>query len=391
MPTNLPAEAKKKWNDATMARNPREKTRLLQEFLSLIPKHKGTERLRAQVKTKISSLRREMEEKKQKRVGGKRGGFFVEKEGAAQIVILGKTNVGRSSLLAALTHAKVEISNYPFTTREPVPGMLQFGDLQFQFVEAPALIEGAAEGKGMGQKTLAIARNADALILMVDLLRDPSKQLSLILSELEKGRIYTSKPSANVEIEKTHMGTGLRIVVIGKLLDCTTKEVQTTLRSYRVNNAVVRIYGQATLDDVEEAIFENAIFRPTLIIANKSDVAGARKRLADLRDSNRDRLKVIPVSCKTEVGLKKIGEKIFEVLDVVKVYTKEPREKNPSKAPFILKRGATIAELAKQIHSDFLDRFSFAKVWSERLQFSPQKVGLSFVLENKDVVELHLR
>ena len=391
MTTNLPPEAKKKWSEASTARNPRHKVMLLQEFLSLTPKHKGTEKLRAQVKTKISSLRRDMEEKKRKRATAKRARFFVEKEGAAQIVILGETNVGRSSLLAALTHAKVEVSNYPFTTREPVPGMLLFGDLQFQLVEAPALIKGASEGKGKGQKTLAVARNADALIVMVDLLRDPRQQLSLILNELERGRIYTSRPSANVQIEKTHMGTGLRIAVIGKLLDCTTKEVKAMMRSYRVNDAVVRIFGQATLDDVEEAIFESAIFKPSIIIANKSDVAGARKRLAELTNSARGGLKITPISCKSGSGLRKIGAEIFSALEVVKVYTKEPREKTPSKRPFILKKGATVAELAKQIHSDFYERFSYAKVWSKRLQFSPQKVGLSFVLQNKDVIELHLQ
>jgi len=102
-------------------------------------------------------------------------------------------------------------------------------------------------------------------------------------------------------------------------------------------------------------------------------------------------LKITPISCKSGSGLRKIGAEIFSALEVVKVYTKEPREKTPSKRPFILKKGATVAELAKQIHSDFYERFSYAKVWSKRLQFSPQKVGLSFVLQNKDIIELHLQ
>ncbi|TET62468.1 GTP-binding protein, partial [Candidatus Bathyarchaeota archaeon] len=121
MPTNLPPEAKKKWNEASMARNPREKLQLLQEFLSLVPKHKGTGKLRAQIKTKMASLRREVEEAKHRKVGVRGPKFFIEKEGAAQIVILGQTKVGRSSLLASGTNAKVQVSNYPFTTREPVP------------------------------------------------------------------------------------------------------------------------------------------------------------------------------------------------------------------------------------------------------------------------------
>ncbi|MDH5495366.1 MAG: 50S ribosome-binding GTPase, partial [Candidatus Bathyarchaeota archaeon] len=275
MPTNLPVEAKKKWNEASTTRNPKAKLQLLQEFLSLVPKHKGTEKLRAQVKTKMATLRREAKEKKRKKIGAHGPKLFIEKEGAAQIVILGQTKAGRSSLLASITNAKVEVSNYPFTTHEPVPGMLPFEDLQFQIVEAPAIIRGAAEGKTWGQQTLALARNADGLILMVDLAENPVGQLSLILNELENARILVKKPTARVEIERKHMGVGLRIFVIGQLVNCTLKDVETLLKSYRVSNAVVKIYGDAQLDDVEDSIFESAVFRPTIIVANKFDVKGA--------------------------------------------------------------------------------------------------------------------
>ena len=175
MPTNLPAEARHKWAEVSATRNPREKLRLMQEFLSLVPKHKGTAKLCAQVKRQMAILRREIEEKKRKKAG--RGGpkFFIEKEGAAQLVILGPTKVGRSSLLGSLTNAKVEISDYPFTTREPVPGMMPYKDVQFQIIEAPALVEGAADGEGLGIQVLALARNADGLILMVDLKNQPVK------------------------------------------------------------------------------------------------------------------------------------------------------------------------------------------------------------------------
>ena len=141
MPTNLPVVAKKKWYEASLARTPQEKLVKLQEFSGLIPKHKGTEKLRAQIRRQISLLNKEIEEKRRRRAG--RGGprFFFEKEGAAQIIILGPTKVGRSSILTSVTNAKTEVSDYPFTTREPVPGMLRFEDLQFQLVEAQALVE----------------------------------------------------------------------------------------------------------------------------------------------------------------------------------------------------------------------------------------------------------
>lgn len=389
MPTNLTVEAKKKWNEASLARRPPEKLQKLQEFLSLIPKHKGTSRLCAQVKRQIATLRREIRESRTRKVG--RGGskFFIEKEGAAQLVILGPTKVGRSSLLASITNAKAEVSDYPYTTQEPVPGMLQHEDLQFQLVEAPAMIKGAADGEAWGLQTLGLARNADGLILVVDLSQNPREQLSLILGELEKARILTQKPKARVEIEKKHVGVGLRIVVFGRLVDCAMRDVEALLSGYGIRDAVVKIHGEAKLDDVEDAIFESAIYRPAIIVANKADRVEATGNLNELMAFTGNKYPVLGVSCRIPFGLDKLGDEIFKALDIMRVYTKEPSKKKPSPKPFILKKGSTTAVLARLIHTDFYRSFSYARVWAERLRFSPQKVGASFVLKDKDVVELH--
>ncbi len=391
MPANLPAEAKHKWAEVSAAKNPRKKLQLMQEFLSLVPKHKGTAKLCAQVKKQMAALRREIEEKKRRKVG--RGGpkFFIEKEGAAQIALIGLTNSGKSSLLSALTNAKVEVSPYPYTTREPEPGIMTYQDIQFQMVEAPALMEGSADGRAWGLQTLGLARNADGLILMVDLAQDPVSQLSTILNELEKARVVVSKPKARVEIEKKFMGHGLRIILIGNLLDCTVKDVEELLRSYRVNDAVVKISGEATLDEVEDAVFESTVYKPAVIVANKADVEVSKKSLGVLEAYVNGKLPIVTVSCLKNFGLEKLGETLFKTLNLIRVYTKEPNQKEPSKKPFILKKGATVYDLAKNIHSDFSKKFAFAKVWANRLVFSPQKVGASFVLEDKDIVEIHVK
>jgi hypothetical protein len=391
MPANLTVVAKKKWNEASLARTPQEKLVKLQEFLSLIPKHKGTEKLCAQVKTKIATLRKEIDEKKRRRAG--RGGskFFLEKEGAAQIVLLGSTKVGRSSLLTSITNAKAEVSDYPFTTREPVPGMFQFEDLQFQVVEAPALVEGAAEGEALGLQTLGLARNADGLVMMVDLSNDAPQQLTMMLNELEKARVLTQKPRARVDIERKHVDAGLRIIVVGKLVGCNLRDVEGLLKGYRIFDATVKIYGKATLDDVEDAIFENTVYRPAIIVANKTDTVEAAEHLQELKRFVGNQLIVIPVSCRTRKGLERLGAEIFKALGIVRVYTKEPNNPEPSNNPFILKRGSSIGDLARQIHSDFIERFAYARVWAKRLPFSPQKVGSSFALQDGDTVELHAK
>jgi ribosome-interacting GTPase 1 len=391
MPANLPPDAAKKWAEVEATKNPKDRLQRMEEFLSVVPKHKGTLKLRGQVKKQMAVLRRELEEKKRKKVGRSGPKLFIQKEGAAQVALLGVTGSGKSSLLTALTNAKVEVSPNPYTTKILVPGILDFEDLQFQIVETPAIMEGSSDGRAWGPQTLATARNADGLIIMVDLSKNAVEQLSLILNELEKARILVSKPRGRVEIEKKFMGAGLRIILVGVLLDCTMKDVEQLLKSYRIVDSIVKISGEVTLDDVEDAIFEITIYKPAIVVANKVDLAGSKQSLSQLKSYVGNRPPIIAVSCERGVGLENIGPAIFESLAIIRVYTKEPGQREYSKNPFILKNRATVYDLAKDIHSDFKRRFGFAKVWSDRLVFSPQKVGPAFALADGDIVEIHLR
>ncbi|MCW4009305.1 MAG: 50S ribosome-binding GTPase [Candidatus Bathyarchaeota archaeon] len=393
MPANLPPEAKDKWAEVEATNEPKLKLQKYQEFLAAVPQHKGTMKLRGQVKKKMAVIRKDLDEKRQKRVGLRSGGpkFFIEKEGSAQIALIGMTNVGKSSLLAAVTNAKVDVSPVPFTSRDPVPSIMNYKDIQLQIVETPAVTEGSADGKLWGAQTMASARNSDGLLLMVDLSCDPVRQLQVILGELDKARIATSKPKGKVEIDRKHTGTALRIVLVGKLKDCNMRDVEELLRSYRINDAIVKISGEIALDDVEEAIFETTMFKPTLIVANKLDITGAEANLRMLQQHVQGKLPVIAVSCEKKFGLEKMSEAVFNTLDIIRIYTKEPSKRDPSDKPFTLKRGATLQDLAKSIHGEFIKNFAYARVWAKRLVFSPQKVGLTFALEDGDIVEIHTK
>ena len=392
MPTNLPHDAKDKWSEVEATRNPREKLRLMQEFLGLVPQHKGTLKLRGQVKKKMAVLRKEMEERKAKRATS-RGGpkFFIEKEGAAQVALLGVTNTGKSCLLSAMTNANVLVSATRYSTREPVPSIINFEDVQFQIVEAPALMEGSADGRAWGLQTLAVARNADGLILMLDLAANPVAQLKLILGELEKARVLVSEPMGHVNIDRRYAGASLRIILVGKLVDCTMREVEALLRSYRITDAIVKISGEVNLGDVEDAIFESTTYRPAVIVANKLDLPGAKANLRLLEAFVGGKIPIVSVSCEKKLGLEQIGIILFKTLRIMRIYTKEPSARDASMHPFTLNKGATLHDLARSIHTDFERDFAFAKVWSKRLAFSPQKVGLGFVLEDGDLVEIHMR
>jgi ribosome-interacting GTPase 1 len=268
--------------------------------------------------------------------------------------------------------------------------MFNYQDLQLQMVETPAVMEGSSEGGSWGLQTLTSARNADGIVLMVDLSQNPAEQFALISKELEKAKVVTRKPKARIEIERKHMGAKLKFIVLGKLVDCSVKDLARLLKSYGMRDATVKIWGEATFDDVEEAIFEGKVYRPAIVLANKADDSKAVEGLEQLKEVVGDDMKILAVSCTKQLGLDELGSEIFDMLDIMRIYTKEPNKRDASMRPFTIRKGSNVFDLAKRIHSDFYNQFSFAKVWAKRLRFSPQKVGGSFALQDGDTVELHM-
>jgi len=388
LPANLTAEAKAKWNKAQQARTAKEKIPALQEFLSAIPKHKGNERLRAQIKRKIALLKIETQTK-HRRGSGRASERVLERAGAAQIAILGLTKTGRSSLLTAVTGARPEVASYPYTTKESVPGMLRFEDMQFQLVELPALVPGD-EGRFVFQEGSAdLVRTCDGLILMVDLSTNPVEQVDVILAELARSQVSTQKLESNVNVNKTRSG-GIQLFIAGRLLGCTRDEVSSLLKSYGIPNAIVRATGDVTLDDIEDVILEtNLIYKPTIVFANKADLPDASGSSRMLLDHLRSKMQVLVASCHTGLGLSELGGRLFEALDLVRVYTKEPNATHPSPEPFVIKNGTTIGELSRQIHSALFRQFKYARVWGKSVSYDGERVGIGHLLSDGDIVEIH--
>lgn len=390
MVTNLPEEAKAKWADVVVARTPEDKLRAMREFVSLCPKHKGTERLLAHVKRQMAILRREaVDEVRRQRGGGPR--FFVEKEGAAQVVMLGPTKAGRSSLLASLTNAEPLIAGYEFATTEPEVGMLNYEDIQLQLVEAPAIMLGAAEGAGWGAQILTLARNSDGLMIVVDLSTDASRQMEIVVNELEKAHILFVKPRGRVEIDHQSFISGVRIAGSGRLVDCTVDDIRRLLTSYKTNAALVKISGEVTLDDVENTLFEDTSYKPAVAVANKLDAPGAEWQLQRLKSFVGDGLEVFPVSCATGYGIRELGERVFRMLDILRVYTKEPWEASPSPHPMIMRKGNTVIDVAKLIHSRLYRGFQYARIWGSSAKYPGERVGANRSLSDGDVLEIHAK
>ncbi|MEM2058663.1 MAG: TGS domain-containing protein [Thermoproteota archaeon] len=385
MPTNLPAEAKAKWLKALDAKDPHEKLQALQEFLSAVPQHKGTEKLRAQVRAKIAALKREIEERKSKRSGGGPK-IFIEKEGDAQIVVLSITGAGRSSLLNRLTNAKPEISSRKFTTLKPVPGMYIYDGVMYQLIEAPPLIEGSADGEAWGSILMTLVRNADGVILLLDATSNVMEQYKLIVEELERAGVTVKKPKARVDVERVS-GGGMQVVLNGRLISCTLDDVKKLIASYKIFNCKVTINGDATLDDIEEAILGGKVYKPAIIVINKTDLPYNIEDV-ELLKREANPLPVIGVSCATGFGLQIIGQALFNQLELIRIYTKEPWEERPSSRPLVMKRGSTVQDVAERIHSKLAKNLKHAKVWGPSVKYPGEKVGRDHLLSDGDIVEL---
>ncbi|AHF80442.1 OBG GTPase family GTP-binding protein [Thermococcus paralvinellae] len=387
MPTNVTAEYLAAEEEYRNARTIAEKIRALEKMYATVPKHKGTEKLRLQIKRRLAELRKELEKQQAQRKGGGYS-FSVKKEGAAQIVLAGLPNVGKSSLLRQLTGVDTDVADYPFTTVEPIPGMMKHKDVQIQVVEVPGLVEGAALGKGMGTQLLAVIRNADAIAIVIDLSQDPIKQMGIILKEFERAGIKLNKRRPRIEIKKMPYGG---IIINGQEnIKGDIEEVMKMLREEKIHSAEITVKEPVTLEEFADALDDSLVWRRAIIIANKGDAPGSKENYEKLVKAYGDRFKIVPVSAEKGINIDAVKDALYELADIIRVFTKSPGEE-PAYPPIALKKGSTVLDVAKRIHKDFAKNFKYARVWGKSVKFPGQRVGADHVLEDGDIVEIHAR
>jgi ribosome-interacting GTPase 1 len=299
MPANLPPEyfeAEKRFKEAA---TPQEKAIALEELISTVPKHKGTDKLRADLRKRLAQLREEAAKRKK---SGKGDLYTVEKQGAAQVAFAGFANSGKSSILKSLTNANPVVADYPVSTVMPLSGMMPFEDIQFQLVDLPPVGNESTDGWVSGS-----LRVADALLLVVDLSEDPEIQAELLIGQLTKWRIGLLKRS--------------------------------------------------------ESSGERHGCKPAVVAANKSDLPAASEGLRRLKSRYETLYPVVAVSSAKKEGLEELRRSLFENSRIIRVYSKEPGKEPDRAKPFVLPLGSTVLDLAETIHRDFLHNLKYACIW----------------------------
>jgi len=346
-------------------------------------------RLRKQLKTKLSKLRYALEsERTRKAVGTGKTPYDMKRAGVAQVVILGLTQSGKSSLLRAITNAKVAVGDHPYSTLQPVVGMMDYEDIQIGIVEAPALMEKAAEGRAWGPQVLGLARNSDGILLLLDANQDPEGQLRILLNELESVGIYPLKGALpRIEVDATEAG-GIK-VFCAKSFQGDLSRLPEVAAGEGVRNAVIRILEAATEEDVRRAVSERIIYKPFLAVLNKSDLIYP-EGLDETVTNIGSKLKTISVSAKTGENIATLKREIFSFLQIIRVYPRRPGQTQPDK-PLILKQDAKVSDAAAKIHTHFWRNFKFAKIWGPSAKYPREKIGIDFTLKDRDLIEIYIR
>lgn len=383
MPTNLPAEARHKLAEYQSARTLEEKIEVLRQALSLIPDHKGTEKLRRQLRKRLAELRDELEERRAAKTGGV-SVFSVKKEGWAQVALLGVTNSGKSSLFRALTGAPSPVADYPLATQKPYPGMMVYSGCEIQVIDLPSLMTEDLKETNLASKSIGIARNSDLLAIVLDASRDPLAEFNAIESLLEEYGITLKKRQFEVEVERTDSG-GVRVVVMGQV-EGGREAVKTLAQQLGIRSAIIKIVGNVTLDELEEELIRRPEHKKCLVIVNKSDIDDA-KASAAIRELEARGFAALKTSA-SSADLEGVKERVFKSLDMIRVYTR--KDGVVSERPILLKRGATVSQLAEKIHRDFSEALKYARVWGPSAKVRGEKVGKEHVLEDGDIVEIRV-
>ena len=331
MPANLTPQYIDAEKKLRTAKTPQEKIEILEEMLALIPKHKGTEKLQAQHKSKLAKLREEIA----KQPSVKHGlSHIIPKQGAGQVIVIGTPNVGKSMLIKSLTGAEPEVGDYPFTTRVPAPYMMKFENVRVQLIDLPPLTSDIMESWHV-----ELIKVADAALIIVD------------LSNVESPSLLES--------------------LIAKLKE---KRVEFAAEDYV---------------PPEEGPGPPQFKKRTLLVANKKDLDAGGDHLETLKFFFEGQLAILPVSSLLGEGLEELKKRIFSILHVIRVYSKAPGKKPDHNEPFVLKRGSTVIDMARAVHKDFAEKLAYARLWRGE-EYTGQMINRDFILEDEDICELHI-
>nr|MDO8119152.1 GTP-binding protein [Candidatus Sigynarchaeota archaeon] len=364
----------------------------LEDRLAQTKPNKHTMKSIVTIKADLAGLRRELVQRLSNKAGG-HAGFGVRKTGDAQAALIGYPSVGKSTLLNQLTSGRTDskVAAYDFTTLDCVPGMMVHDKISVQLLDLPGIILGASQGRGRGREILSMLRAIDIIITILSFDDEgniDAGKLKIIQQELQNIGIRVNKRPPRVSIKRVPKG-GIMITKATKLTHLDGDLVKAICNEYKITNAHVVFYENATADDLIDVILGNCVYIPSIIVVNKVDIAKP-DNLASLPSilGTKD---FITVSGNTGYNIDNFKDLIIQRLDLMKVYLKPKGKDADMEKPLIIKRASTVEDVCRKIHKDFVKSFRFAKVWGKSAKHPGQVVHLGHVLEDSDLLSIFLK
>ena len=357
-----------------------EKIRAIEEEMGRTQIHKHTEHHVGLLKAKLAKLKSEQERAQSSKQGGI--GWELKKGGDCTVVLIGLPSVGKSTILNHLTNAKSRVAAYAFTTLTVVPGLLDYQGARIQILDLPGIISGAATGTGRGRRVLSVAKNADLIMLVIDVFQPD--QVSTLVKELYEIGIRLNTRPPNVAINRTSQG-GLGITAACKLTHLNEATVRAIMNIYKINHGGVIIREDINDDQLIDVISGNRRYIPSITVLNKIDLVNP-KYVEEVK--SRIGEGIIPISADQNVNLEDLKKAIYDNLKLIKVYLK-PRNGEPDfEEPLIVTAGSTIFDVCNKIHRKVAGEAKYALVSGNSVRFSPQRVGMDHVVEDRDIVTI---
>jgi uncharacterized protein len=356
-----------------------EKIKQIEEEMSKTQVHKHTEHHIGLLKAKLARLRVELEASTSKGGGP---AFEIRKGGDATIVLIGLPSVGKSTILNRLTNAKSKVAAYAFTTLTVVPGILRYNGADLQILDLPGIISGASSGKGRGRRVLSVARNADLVLLVLDVFQPG--QIELLKHELYEMGIRVNQKPPDVTIARSNKG-GLQLTTSVKLTKLTPATIKGIAEAYGVSNGSILVREDITDDQLIDVLTGNRRYAPALVVLNKVDLVN-QQYLAVVKKQVGTNF--VPVAAEKGLNMDLLAERIWETLDFIRIYLKRPDGEPDFEKPLILPAGSTLRDVCKKIHPRFVEGAKYAFVSGSSVKFAGQRVGLDHVPVDKDVVTI---
>ncbi len=341
--------------------------------------NKATEHHLGLIKAKLARLKKDAETVGKKGSGSGKG-FEVRKSGNATVVFIGYPSVGKSTMLNALTGAESKTAAYAFTTLTCIPGMMPYKGADIQLLDLPGIIAGAKEGKGRGKEVLAVARNADLILIILDVFT--AQQRDKIIEELHGIGIRVDQEFPNIHIHQNDKG-GINIIYGVKQTHLKEDTIRGILNEYGIFNANINFRQDATADQLIDVLIGNRKYVPSLTVINKVDLVKP-DFFKTLHYS------FIPISAGSGYNIDKLKEGIYQKLNLIHVYTKRKGEKVDDKA-LMMRNGSTVGDVCDELHRDMRKLFKYAQIWGKSAKFPGQKVGIDHLMQDDDVVQIFKR